>query len=192
MPYMDRLKKAFHGITSDSNGVSITYHQLISNLRDLFCGCRSPGTANVYFVGNGGSAGIALHMTSDYLKNGSIRTHSLHDPTTLTCIANDFGYENVFSKQLEIVGKEDDILVAISSSGNSLNIINAVKIAREKGCRIVTLTGFQPNNKLRNLGDINVYVPCMEYGIVESIHNMILQQAIDEILVLENRRDIEK
>lgn len=144
-------------------------------------------TKMLYFIGNGGSAGIAMHMTTDFLKNGRMKTHSLHDPATLTCLGNDYGYEYVFSKQLEIVAEKGDLLVAISSSGNSANIINAVDVAREKGCHIITLSGFEPDNKLRQLGDINIYVPSMEYGIVESIHNLILQQIVDELMVQERK-----
>ena len=136
----------------------------------------------VYFIGNGGSAGIATHMSADFLKNGGMRTHSMLEPTTLTCLGNDFGYAFVFSRQLEIIADEGDLLVAISSSGNSPNIVNATQVAREKGCRIVTFTGFKGDNKLRGMGDINVYIPCMEYGPVESIHNMILQQLVDDIV----------
>jgi len=137
---------------------------------------------NLYFIGNGGSAGIAIHMTADYLKNGGIKTHSMHEPATLTCLGNDFGYEYVFSKQLDIIAAKDDVLVAISSSGNSTNIINAVNVARAKGCIVITFSGFEKNNKLSQMGDYNIYVPSMRYGIVESIHNMILQQVVDEIV----------
>ena len=136
----------------------------------------------VYFIGNGGSAAIAIHMTSDYLKNGGIKTHSMHDSAVLTCLANDFGYEFVFSKQVEMIAEENDILVAISSSGRSQNILNAVAVAKKKKCHIVTFSGFADDNPLRQAGDFNVYVPSMEYGVVESIHNMILQQVVDEIV----------
>jgi len=121
-------------------------------------------------------------MTADYLKNGGIKTHSMHDPSTITCLGNDFGYEYIFSKQIEVIAEKNDLLVAISSSGNSRNILNAVEVAKEKGCKIITFTGFREDNNLRQLGDYNAYVPSMEYGIVESIHNMILQQVVDEIV----------
>lgn len=138
--------------------------------------------SRIFFIGNGGSAAIAQHMTVDYLKNGGMRTHGMHDAAILTCLGNDFGYENVFSKQLELEALVDDIVVAISSSGNSLNIINAVQIAKTKKCKIITLSGFKEDNKLRQMGDCNIYVPSMKYGIVESIHNMILQLIVDLIV----------
>ena len=153
----------------------------LSEVTRIFWGKRKEGN-EVFFIGNGGSAGIAVHMTADFLKNGKMRTHSMFDPATITCFANDYGYEYVFSKQLEIVADSGDLLVAISSSGNSPNIINAAETAKKMGCQVITFTGFKPDNKLRQMGDINVYVPCMEYGIVESIHNMILQQIVDEIM----------
>lgn len=136
----------------------------------------------LFFIGNGGSAGIATHMTADFLKNGGMRTISMLQPATITCIGNDYGYEFTFSKQLEIMAEAGDLLVAISSSGNSPNIVNAAKTAKKKGCQVMTFTGFKLDNKLRQLGDINVYVPSMSYGYVESIHNMILQQVVDDIV----------
>ena len=136
----------------------------------------------LYFIGNGGSAGIAMHMTADFLKNGKMRTVSMHNPTTLTCLGNDFGYEFVFSKQLDLLARPGDLLVAISSSGNSPNILRAIETAKGKGCQVVTLTGFREDNKARQMGDFNIYVPSMEYGIVESVHNIILQQAVDMLM----------
>ena len=143
---------------------------------------------HVYFIGNGGSAGIAMHMTADFLKNGKMRTVSMYNPATLTCLGNDFGIEFIFSKQLEFLAHPGDLLVAISSSGNSPNILRAIETAKEKGCKVITLTGFREDNKVRQMGDFNVYVPSMEYGIVEAVHNIILQQVVD-ILMEENREE---
>lgn len=135
----------------------------------------------IYLVGNGGSAGIAVHMAADFMKNGELRTQTFYDPALLTCMGNDYGFEYIFSKPLEIAASENDLLVAISSSGKSKNILNAVEIAQKKRCKIITFSGFEPDNPLRSMGDVNVYVPSTEYGIVESIHNIILQQVIDTI-----------
>lgn len=146
-----------------------------------FLKCRNEGKT-AFFIGNGGSAAIASHMTADYLKNGKVNTCSLYDNAVTTCIGNDYGYEYIFSKPLEFLMKRDDLLVAISSSGNSMSIVNAIKTAREKSSRVITFTGFSENNPIRTMGDINLWVPCDEYGIVESIHNLILQQIVDEIM----------
>ena len=97
-------------------------------------------------------------------------------------MGNDYGYEYIFSKPLEFLIRQEDLAVAISSSGNSPNIINAITAAKKAGAKVVTFTGFQADNQAKQLGDINVYVPCRKYGIVESIHNLILQQIVDQIM----------
>lgn len=135
----------------------------------------------LFFIGNGGSAAIAGHMTADFMKNGRMHTISLNDPALLTCMGNDYGYEFIFSRPLDFLGKKADILVTISSSGNSPNIINAIHAARERQMKIITLSGFLRNNKSRQLGDYNIYVPISHYGIVESIHHFLLQQFVDGI-----------
>ena len=131
------------------------------------------------FVGNGGSAGIASHMAIDYTKNGNLRSLAMNDGAALTCLANDLGYENVFSKQLEMHGRAGDLLLAISSSGNSPNILNAVQQARLSKMHVVTFSGFKPDNKLRKLGDVNFYVPSREYGFVEISHLALCHSILD-------------
>lgn len=121
-------------------------------------------------------------MTADFMKNGGMNTYSLYDQAVTTCMGNDYGYEYIFSRPLQFLIREDDLIVAISSSGNSKNIINAVETAKLKKAEIITFTGFEEDNQLKQLGNINVYVPCKKYGIVESIHNLILQQIVDMIM----------
>ena len=121
-------------------------------------------------------------MTADFMKNGGMKTYSLYDNAVTTCMGNDYGYEYIFSRPLEFLGREGDLLVAVSSSGNSRNIINAINVTKEKKASVITFTGFLPDNKAKQLGDINVYVPCEKYGIVESIHNLMLQQVVDVIM----------
>ncbi len=181
MKYRAAFDETMLHIYCDNHREEISYEEAIEQVVHIFETIKA-NHGIAYFIGNGGSAAISMHMTTDFLKNGRIKTHSMHDPAMLTCLGNDYGYEYVFSKHLELVAEPGDILVAISSSGNSPNIINAVHIAKKKSCHIVTLSGFKPDNALRQLGDINIYVPSMEYGIVESIHNMILQQVVDEIM----------
>lgn len=139
----------------------------------------------LFICGNGGSAGIAQHMTADFLKNGGVRTHDLYGQATLTCISNDLSYEYVFCKQLEILADKKDILIAISSSGESENIVRAAKTMEELGGNVITFTGFHEENRVRKMGDINIYVPAMHYGMVESIHNLILQQIVDTIVDMD-------
>lgn len=162
------------------NSTVLDYEEGIKKLVDCFLEHKE-NRAQVYFIGNGGSSAIASHMTADFMKNGGMKTYSLYDNAVTTCMGNDYGYEYVFSKPLEFLGQEKDLLVAVSSSGNSPNIINAIHAADAKHMDIVTLTGFKEDNVIKKLGDINIYVPCEKYGIVESIHNLILQQAVDMI-----------
>ncbi len=118
-------------------------------------------------------------MATDWMKNGGFHALSLIDGAVLTCLANDLGYDQVFSKQIEMHANSGDLLIAISSSGNSHNILNAVAAARRLDAAVVTLSGFQPDNKLRQLGDINFYVPNRSYGFVEIAHLAICHAALD-------------
>lgn len=131
------------------------------------------------FVGNGGSAAIASHMATDYSKNGNLRALAMNDGSTLTCLGNDYGYEHVFAKQLEFHARPGDLLVAISSSGRSANILNAVTAGTKAGCTVLTLSGFASNNPLRAAGDLNLYVASPLYGFVEIGHLTLCHAILD-------------
>jgi D-sedoheptulose 7-phosphate isomerase len=133
----------------------------------------------IIFIGNGGSAGIASHLAIDFSKNGGLRALAFNDPAALTCLGNDFGYENVFAKQLDFHARAGDLLIAISSSGRSPNILGAVKVARGRECKVVTYSGFTEGNELRLTGDINFYVRSNEYGFVEIAHLALCHAVLD-------------
>jgi D-sedoheptulose 7-phosphate isomerase len=133
----------------------------------------------IYIIGNGGSAGIASHLAVDFSKNGGMRTSALNDSSALTCLGNDFGYEFVFSKQLEWYAQPGDALIAISSSGRSKNVLNGVAVGREKNCDIFTFSGFDKNNPLRRKGDVNFFVASDLYGFVEVAHLALLHGILD-------------
>lgn len=135
----------------------------------------------IFFLGNGGSSAIASHMTADFMKNGGMRTVSLYDNALITCMGNDYGYEYVFSKPLDFLINSNDLLVVISSSGNSANVVNAIRVAKGKSAKVITFTGFLRDNLCKQLGDYNLYVPDQRYGMVESLHNLFLQQIVDVI-----------
>ena len=136
----------------------------------------------VMFVGNGGSAGIAGHMAVDFWKNGGLKALAFNDSSLLTCVSNDCGYEQVFARPIGMFAEEGDLLIAISSSGRSPNILKAVKAAKSKKCRVITLSGFKADNPLRRLGDINFYVPSAEYGPVEVLHQFLCHFILDMYL----------
>lgn len=144
----------------------------------------------VLFVGNGGSASLASHMAIDYWKNGSMRSLSFNDSAQLTCLANDLGYENVFSAPIGMFAENGDVLIAISSSGRSPSVINAVKSAVKKRCWVVTLSGFKSDNPLRVLGHMNFYICHQSYGIVELAHSIICHHILDAIM--ESKRNRKK
>lgn len=133
----------------------------------------------LFLIGNGGSAGICSHLAVDFSKNGGIRALAMNDSSVLTCLGNDYGYEHVFAKQIEWHAGAGDILVAISSSGRSANILNGATAARARGCAVYTLSGFGADNPLRKTGDINFYLADQAYGIVEIGHLTILHMALD-------------
>lgn len=136
----------------------------------------------VIFIGNGGSDSIASHGAIDFLKNLGIKSICLNNSSAITCFSNDYGYDKVFEKPIEILLDSKDLLIAISSSGNSSNMVNAVNKARTIKAKTITLSGFKKNNQLRSLGDINFYVPSLEYGMVELSHQTIIHMISDEIL----------
>jgi D-sedoheptulose 7-phosphate isomerase len=141
----------------------------------------------IIFAGNGGSAGIASHMATDYSKNGGLRAWAMNDGSMLTCLANDYGYEQVFAKQIEFHGRAGDLLVAISSSGQSANILAAVAAARKLGCTVLTLSGFKPDNPLRKTGDMNLYLDSPAYGYVEIGHLALCHAILDYSMEWANR-----
>lgn len=140
---------------------------------------RAARGGQVLFIGNGGSAAMASHFAMDYWHAGGIRAMAFQDSAQLTCLSNDHGYEQVFALPIRMFAGPADVLVAISSSGNSPNILNGVAAARERGCAVITLSGFGADNRLRPLGDLNFYVPAHHYGYVELTHNLILHCILD-------------
>jgi D-sedoheptulose 7-phosphate isomerase len=142
--------------------------------------CRSHAAGNkIMFIGNGGSAAIASHLAIDYCKNGGLRALAFNDASALTCLGNDFGYAHVFAKQIEFHGRRDDLLVAISSSGRSPNILHGVEAARSLGCGVITFSGFTDGNELRRSGDVNFYLRSSAYGFVEIGHLALCHAMLD-------------
>jgi len=134
----------------------------------------------IFFIGNGGSNSICSHMMEDYAKIARFQSFTFSDPVFITCYSNDYGYENAMKEWLEVYFEKGDLLIAISSSGNSPNILNAVDKAYEKGGDVLTLSGFKPYNKLRQKGDVNYFLEIENYGVVECFHQVILHSMLDE------------
>ena len=133
----------------------------------------------VFVIGNGGSAGIASHHVVDLINVLKVPATTVSDNNLVTCMANDFGYETCFARPLDVLANEGDVLIAISSSGRSQNILDATEVLRRKGGCVITLSGFLEDNPLRALGDINIWTPVEDYGLVESAHFFILHTLVD-------------
>ena len=128
------------------------------------------------------SAAIASHQAVDYWKNGGMRAVAFNDSSLLTCVGNDYGYPHVFEKPVEMFADSGDILIAISSSGRSENILRGSKAALSKGCGLITMSGFTVDNPLRSMGRLNFYAPSSFYGYVEITHLALCHCIVDSII----------
>lgn len=161
-----------------AKGKNLTASEAIEGAHQLLIDAKNQ-IGIVYVIGNGGSAGIASHFCIDLLKTLQIPAQTLYDSNSMTCFSNDLGYEQIFSAPLKSLIQPRDLLVAISSSGKSPNILNGVKVAREKGAKIISLSGFASSNPLRNSGDLNFWLDRADYGLVEMGHFFLLHTIID-------------
>ena len=133
----------------------------------------------VIIVGNGGSAAMASHVSVDLTKMCNIRAVNFNEADLLTCFSNDYGYENWVQKALSFYADKDDLIICISSSGESKNIINGAKFAKKMGCRVVTLTGFNKKNKVKKIGHINLWIESQNYNHIEMVHHTWLLSIVD-------------
>lgn len=138
----------------------------------------------VYLIGNGASASMASHVAADLAKNAHVHTEVFSDLSLITAIANDLGFEEVFAEPLRRRVQEGDMLVAISSSGQSPNIIHACRETKNRGGLIITLSAMDSQNRLRKEGLLNFYLPAMTYGMAETCHAAILHYWLDQMVML--------
>ena len=133
----------------------------------------------VILAGNGGSAAMASHVAVDLTKTAGVRAVNFNEPDLLTCFANDYGYENWVAKALEFYADPGDLVVLISSSGESQNMVNGAEQASAMDLAIISLSGFSSDNPLRRLGDLNLWVESDSYNIVEMTHHVWLLAIVD-------------
>ncbi|SDS22828.1 SIS domain-containing protein [Bradyrhizobium canariense] len=171
--YMGRLHRV---ITTDDE-----LFAQIAATRAIWLRTRDRG-GRVIFIGNGGSAGIASHLAIDLSKNASVPAICFSDASMVTCLANDYGFEEWLAHAMRLNARTGDCLVAISSSGRSKNILNAVAKARAMQLDVITMSGMSPDNPLRELGDVNYWVDSRSYNIVETAHQFWMMAAIDLII----------
>ena len=137
----------------------------------------------ILIFGNGGSAAIASHFSVDLTKNAKVRCLNLNETSLITCFSNDYGFEHWVEKAVDFYGDEGDLLIVISSSGRSQNMLNGIKAARNGNFNsVVTLSGFDQDNPLKQLGDINLWLDSKAYNYVENIHQAWLLTIVDLII----------
>ena len=172
--YLPDYFKKFNQLTKIDN-LQLPYLKNISN-ELIRCKKRKKKVA---IFGNGGSAAISSHFSVDLTKVGKIRCVNFNEADLITCFSNDYGYEFWIKKAIELYLDKGDVLILISSSGSSKNIINAAKFAKKKGIYLITFSGFNKNNPLTKLGKINIWVNSKVYNHVENIHQIQLLSIID-------------
>ena len=171
--YLDSLSTALNGTQSsvgtEPAGIEDALNRAVEIIKSVQA---SSGTQ--FFLGNGASAAFAEHMALDWTKNGGVRSQNPSSSVLLTALANDISFHDSFATYLDRYARKGDLVVTISSSGNSENIVRAIATARKMECEVITLSGLKPDNTSRKLGDVNFYVPARTYGIVECAHQALL------------------
>ena len=174
------LKKYFNNFASKISSNNSILKDLIK-VKDLIIKTKK-NNSRVLIFGNGGSAAIASHVSVDLTKNLKVKAMNFNEADLITCFSNDYGYEKWIEKTIEFYADKKDILILISSSGKSKNMINACKAAKKKKIsKIITLTGNKRNNPLSKLGDINMWVDSNIYNHIENIHQVWLLGICDLI-----------
>jgi|TARA_B110000971_G_scaffold221051_1_gene266653 D-sedoheptulose 7-phosphate isomerase len=135
----------------------------------------------IILIGNGGSAAMASHVSVDLTKMCKIRAINFNEADLLTCFANDYGYENWVKEAISSYADKGDVVICISSSGESKNIINGAKFAKKVGCKVITLTGFNKKNKVGKIGHINLWLDSKNYNHIEMTHHTWLLSIVDYI-----------
>jgi D-sedoheptulose 7-phosphate isomerase len=170
--YIDEFNLTISKVKSQKKEIEKIYKTLV----------KFQNKKNVHVFGNGGSASIASHFSMDLTNNSKIKCYSYNDPALITCYANDFKYENWISRVIQKYGNKDDLLILISSSGESKNMLNAVTAAKKmKFSKVVTFTGFNIDNSLKKKGDINIWINSKMYNVVENSHQFYLLLLVDMI-----------
>ena len=174
------LKKYFNNFASKISSNNSILKDLIK-VKDLIIKTKK-NNSRVLIFGNGGSAAIASHVSVDLTKNLKVKAMNFNEADLITCFSNDYGYEKWIEKTIEFYADKRDILILISSSGKSKNMINACKAAKKKKIsKIITFTGNKSNNPLSKLGDINMWVDSNIYNHIENIHQVWLLGICDLI-----------
>lgn len=133
----------------------------------------------VYIAGNGGSSSIASHVSVDFAKVAGVPSATFNNANLISCFANDYGYENWLTESIKAYTSPNDMLILISSSGTSKNIVNAAKYCKDNNINHITFSGFNKSNPLNQLGDVNFHIESDSYNFIEMSHHIILVSIVD-------------
>ncbi len=169
---------------SINNAVALIDSEILIKVAEIIK-TVSRNSKKIIIVGNGGSAAIASHVAVDLTKAAKVRAINLNEAALITCFANDYGYEKWVSEALCAYADKGDLAILISSSGKSPNILNGAIKAKELGLQVVTLSGFESNNSLRKLADIELWADSSNYNVVEMTHQIWLLAIVDYVIACQ-------
>lgn len=173
--YLKKYYTQFNNLFDDKS-----YFEKLVIIKDKILEVKKKKKKVVIF-GNGGSAAIASHFSVDLTKIAKVRCVNFNEYDLITCFANDYGYENWMKMAIDFYLDKGDILILVSSSGSSKNVLKAANFAKKKGIYLITFTGFKKNNPLTKKGKINIWVNSKVYNHVENIHQIQLLSIADLI-----------
>lgn len=153
-------------------------------LYQLYEICLKAKLANkkLILAGNGASASISSHLAVDFTKQGHVRAINFNEASLITCFSNDYGYDNWLAKALELYADDGDVVILISCSGKSPNIVNAAKYAKQRNLCVVSFTGFSEQNQLKVISDLSFWMQSNAYNVVESVHTIWLTTVVDMLV----------
>ena len=151
---------------------------LIDQSVELIDNCKR-NNGKVFIVGNGGSSSIASHVSVDFAKVANIQSETFNNANLITTFANDYGHDNWICEAIKAYLQKNDILILISSSGTSKNIVNAANYCKNNNIELITLSGFNSINPLSKLGDVNIHINSQNYNFIEMSHHIILLSIVD-------------
>lgn len=182
MPKEDFFPSYFNAI---NNAVETVNYSVLLKAVHMIQSCKGIG-GKVIIVGNGGSAAMASHVSVDFTNAANIRSINFNEADLITCFSNDYGYENWVAQALEAYADPNDVVILISSSGASMNMLNGAEQSKAMNIPLITLSGFKSDNPLRQTGDINLWVDSKSYNVVEMTHHIWLLAIVDRIIDDQN------
>jgi len=163
-----------------------TIYELLNNVDDKLISESASlikksikNSGRIYIVGNGGSSSIASHVSVDFAKVAKVPSSTFNNANLITCFANDYKYENWVVEALKAYTNRKDLIILISSSGTSKNIVNAAKFCKKNKIKLITFSGFSKKNPLSKLGNVNFHIDSNEYNYIEMSHHIILVSLVD-------------